>query len=146
MPGIAAKDRAVTRLSRRCLLATIGLIGGTALPGRRAAAEEPAAPAKPVFVVLGDFTTNLPDEDDQLSYVVIGITLEVTSSSASDLKALEPLLKEAIVRRLLTLADRHVLRPARTDPEVVKTALLDAITKLSPDGIRDVLITRLLYG
>jgi hypothetical protein len=102
--------------------------------------------AKPAFLSLGDFTINLPGEDGELSYVVITVTLEVTPSAANQLKGVEPLLKEAIMRRLMVMADHHMLQPGRTDPLVVKASLLDCIAAIQPDSVSDVLITRLLYG
>jgi flagellar basal body-associated protein FliL len=102
--------------------------------------------AKPAFLSLGDFTINLPEDSEQLSYVVISITLEVAPGAASELKGLEPRLKEAMMRRLLIMAERRVLRPGHTDTLVVKASLLDCVTALQPNSIRDVLITRLLYG
>ena len=102
--------------------------------------------AKPAFLSVGDFTINLPEDSEQLSYVVISITLEVAPGAASELKGLEPRLKEAMMRRLLIMAERRVLRPGHTDTLVVKASLLDCVTALQPNSIRDVLITRLLYG
>jgi flagellar basal body-associated protein FliL len=102
--------------------------------------------AKPAFLSLGDFTINLPDDSEQLSYVVISITLEVAPGAANELKGLEPRLKEAMMRRLLIMAERRVLQPGHTDPLVVKASLLDCVAALQPNSIRDVLITRLLYG
>ncbi len=110
------------------------------------AAAEQQAVVKPAFLSLGDFTINLPEDSDQLSYVVISITLEVAPGAATELKGLEPRLKEAMMRRLLIMAERHVLQPGHTDPLVVKASLLDCVTALQPSSIRDVLITRLLYG
>jgi hypothetical protein len=47
---------------------------------------------------------------------------------------------------LLIMAERRVLQPGHTDPLVVKASLLDCVAALQPNSIRDVLITRLLYG
>ena len=68
------------------------------------AAAEQQAVVKPAFLSLGDFTINLPEDSDQLSYVVISITLEVAPGAATELKGLEPRLKEAMMRRLLIMA------------------------------------------
>ena len=131
------------RLLHVALLLLSGLtFAATAMP----AAAEQQEVAKPAFLSLGDFTINLPADDGDLSYVVISITLEIAPSAAMQLKGLEPRLKEAIMRRLLIMADGHVLQPGHTDPLVVKASLLDSIAAVQPNSIRDVLITRLLYG
>ena len=109
------------------------------------AAAEQQQVVKPAFLSLGDSPINLPEDSDQLSYVVISITLEVAPGAAAELKALEPRLKEAMMRRLLIMAERHVLQPGHTDPLVVKASLLDCVAAVQPNSVRDVLITRLLY-
>jgi flagellar basal body-associated protein FliL len=111
-----------------------------------AAGEEPAGPPKPVFLPLGEFTVNLHDKDAQFGFVVVGVTLEVVPESANALKDVMPRVKEALIRRLMAMADRGALAPGETDPVVLKASLADALQKINPDGIRDVLITRLLYG
>jgi flagellar basal body-associated protein FliL len=117
----------------------------TLLPQHPAIAQ-PRDVAKPAFLSLGDFTLNLPEGSEQLTYVVVSITLEISPGVAMELKGLEPRLKEIIMRRLLTMAERHVLQPGHTDPMVVKASLLQSISAVQPAGIHDVLITRLLYG
>lgn len=131
------------RASRLASFILLGL-SCTAMPLPAAAEQQEVA--KPAFLSLGDFTINLPSDDGDLSYVVITVTLEIAPSAAMQLKGLEPRLKEAIMRRLLTMADHHVLQPARTDTLVVKASLLDSIVAIDPKDVRDVLITRLLYG
>jgi hypothetical protein len=111
-----------------------------------ALAAEQGSPARPAFIALGDFTINIPGNGDQLSYVVISVTIEAAPEAATDLRALEPRLKETVMRRLMTMADRGVLQPGHTDPLVVKQSLLTSLTELQPGGVRDVLIIRLLYG
>ena len=139
--------RPMTYLSRLAGLLLYGVIGSSALlaPVVPATAEE-ATPARPAFIALGDFTINLPGNGDQLSYVVISVTIEAAPEAATDLRALEPRLKETVMRRLMTMADRGVLQPGHTDPLVVKQSLLASLDEEQPHGVRDVLITRLLYG
>jgi flagellar basal body-associated protein FliL len=110
-----------------------------------ARAEEPA-PAKPQYLQLGDFTINLPIKNDQLSYAVISITVEANQGGLSDLKAIEPRLKELVMRRLMAMADRGVLQPNHTDVIAVKDALMTSLSELQPKNVKDVLIVRLLYG
>jgi flagellar basal body-associated protein FliL len=114
--------------------------------GPASAEEETPGPPKPVFVVLGEFTVNLHDKDAQFGFIVVGVTLEVAPEMANAIKDVVPRLKEALTRRLMALADHGSLTPGETDPVILKASLADALQKINPDGIRDVLITRLLYG
>jgi flagellar basal body-associated protein FliL len=118
---------------------------GAALPPAPVWAEE-KAPARPAYIALGEFTINLPNKGDQLSYAVISITIEAVPAAATDLRAVEPRLKETVMRRLMAMADRGVLQPGHTDLIAVKQALISSLTELQPDSVRDVLIVRLLYG
>ena len=134
-------------LSRRKLLPLAGLVGVAAwLAPVIALAEEQHGPPRPAYIVLGDFTINLPISGDQLSYVVVSITIEAAPEAATDLRAVEPLLKETVMLRLMAMADSGVLRPGHTDPQVVKQGLLASLDDLHDGRVRDVLLTRLLYG
>jgi flagellar basal body-associated protein FliL len=134
--------------SRRRVLSLCAL--SALLPGlyvAPAAGEEAeAGPPKPVFLALGDFTVNLHDKSAQFGFIVVSVTLEVAPELADSLKGVTPRLKEALTRRLMVLADRGALTPGETDPAILKESLADALQKINPNGIRDVLITRLLYG
>jgi len=110
------------------------------------AEEAPAGPPKQSFLPLGDFTVNLHDKTGQYGFIVIGVTLDVAPQSAALLKDVMPRLKEALTRRLMALADRGALMPGETDPIILKASLADALKKINPDGINEVLITRLIYG
>src|SRR5580698_3029083 len=110
-----------------------------------ARAEEHAAP-RPAYIALGEFTINLPAKNEQLSYAVISITIEATPEAATDLRAVEPRLKELVMRRLMAMADRGVLQPSHTDLLAVKQALVASLEEMQPHSVRDVLIVRLLYG
>ncbi len=137
----------MTAFPRLAGLALYGLACCTLLvaPGASVAAEQ-GTPVRPAFIALGDFTINLPTNADQLTYVVISVTIEAAPEAATDLRALEPRLKETVMRRLMTMADRGVLQPGRTDPLVVKQSLVSSLDEMQPNSVRDVLITRLLYG
>jgi hypothetical protein len=108
------------------------------------AAEQPAP--RPAYIALGEFTINLPPNNQQISYVVISVTIDAQPAAASDLRAVEPRLKEAVMRRLMAMADRGVLQPNNTDLEAIKQSLIGVLSELHPDSVRDVLIVRLLYG
>jgi flagellar basal body-associated protein FliL len=127
-----------SRRSALCLLAA-----STCSLSARAAEE--AKPAKPTFVPLGDFTVNLPD-DSPMAYVIIGVTIEVAPEAAGDLNDIAPRLKDLCIRRLMAMAAQGMLAPGRTDLVMIKTSLFDGVSKLRPNGVREVLITRLLYG
>jgi flagellar basal body-associated protein FliL len=124
-----------------CSSLPAGLFG---VPG--AAGEEKDGDSKPAFLSLGEFTVNLHDKNTQFGFVVVGVTLDVAPDSANTLRDIMPRLKEALTRRLIVLADRGALAPGATDTEILKVSLAEALQKLNADGIRDVLITRLLYG
>jgi len=110
-------------------------------------AEEGAPPKpRPTYIALGEFTINLPERNDQLSYAVISITIEAVPEAATDLRAIEPRLKETVMRRLMAMADRGVLQPNHTDLLAVKEALIASLSEVEPKGVKDVLIVRLLYG
>jgi flagellar basal body-associated protein FliL len=128
------------------VLALLGFAGGLPplVPGT-AWAEEHAAP-RPAYIALGEFTINLPAKNEQMSYAVISITIEAVPEAATDLRSVEPRLKELVMRRLMAMADRGVLQPSHTDLGAIKQALMSSISELQPNSVRDVLIVRLLYG
>jgi flagellar basal body-associated protein FliL len=118
-----------------------------ALISGSASAEEAATPkVRPAYIALGEFTVNLPTRNDQLSYAVISITVEAIPAAAADLRAIEPRLKELVMRRLMAMADRGVLQPNHTDLLAVKDALMSSLAELEPNSVKDVLIVRLLFG
>jgi len=137
----------MSRLSHRRGILAAGL--ASVVAGRQVLANEehaPAGPPKPSFLVLGEFTINLHGKSDRFGFIVLSITLDVTPESKNHLKDITPRLKEAVIRRLMVLADRGTLAPGETDPMILKTSLMDTLRKVETDGIKDVLITRLLYG
>jgi hypothetical protein len=127
-------------------LAALGLLlaGGPIALGA-ARAEEHAA-ARPAYIALGEFTINLPTKNEQMSYAVISVTVDAVPEAVTDLRAVEPRLKELVMRRLMVMADRGVLQPRHTDLMMIKQALKDSITEMQPGSVREVLIVRLLYG
>ena len=133
---------------RHVMLAGMLALVPPLLSGHPARAEEaPAAGApKQVFLPLGDFTVNLPDKNAEFAFVVISLTLDVAPQSANQLKEITPRLKETLTRRLMGLAERGALMPGGTDPVMLKASLADALQKINADGVKEVLITRLLYG
>ena len=132
-------------LHRRSAFGLLALVSSRSLLYPAAAAEE-APKAKPGFIALGEFTVNLPDDGGAMGYVVIGITLEVAPEAAAEFNAITPRLKDLFIRRLMAMAAQGMLTPGRTDLVMVKTSLFDSVTKFHPDSVREVLITRLLYG
>ena len=137
------------RLTRRHLMLTgmLSLVPPLLIARAADAEEAPAgAPPKETFLSLGDFTINLHDKNGQFDFVVIGVTLDVAPQSANQLKEIMPRLKETLTRRLMALADRGALTPGQTDPVMLKSSLADALQKVNADGVKEVLITRLLYG
>lgn len=131
-------------ISRRGLL--VGFAVCLPLPVLAEESEAPAGPPKPNFLPLGDFTINLHGEESRFDFVVVSITLEVTPAAAATLKDLMPRLKETVMLRLMAMAEDGSLLPGRVDTVVLKTILADTLQKSNPDSIREVLITRILYG
>jgi len=134
---------------RRIRLSVLAFLGfASVVPSllpAKARAEEHVAP-RPAYISLGEFTINLPEKNEQLSYAVISVTIEAAPEAATDLRAIEPRLKELVMRRLMAMADRGVLQPSHTDLLAVKQALVDSLLEFQPNSVRDVLIVRLLYG
>jgi flagellar basal body-associated protein FliL len=128
-------------LSRR---AALFLMAAFTCPLSAHAAEEPKVP-RPTFVPLGDFTINLPD-DSPMAYVIVGVTIEVAPEAAGDMNDIAPRLKDLCIGRLMAMAAQGLLAPGHTDLVMVKTSLFDGISRMRPNGVREVLITRLLYG
>jgi flagellar basal body-associated protein FliL len=131
--------------SRRSMITLPALLAGQAWLPPAKAAEEPH-PNKPTFISLGEFTVNLPDDGAAAGYVVIAITLEVAPQAAGDFNDILPRLKDQVIQRLMTMAAQGMLQPGHADPVMLKTVLLDSVTKMHPNSVREVLITRFLYG
>ncbi len=129
-------------ISRRGLL--IGF--AACLPLQALAEEEHSGPPKPTFLPLGEFTINLHGTDLRFDFVVVSITLEVVPAAVATLKDLMPRLKETVMLRLMAMAEDGSLLPGHVDTVVLKTILADTLQKANPDSIREVLITRILYG
>ncbi len=110
------------------------------------ARAEEAAPVKPGYVPLGEFTVNLPQSDGAQAYALLDLTLEAVPGAAQTLHDILPRLKESALRQLMAMAEKGELKPGRTDPGVLKTALLEAIGKVQPGAVREVLITKLIFG
>jgi hypothetical protein len=133
------------RYASLSVFACLGIAVAVPLPVLSTAyAEEQAA--RPAYISLGEFTINLPVKGGMMSYAIIGITIDAVPSAAADLRAVEPRLKETVMRRLMAMADSGVLQPDHTDLAAVKQALISSISNLQPDSVRDVLIVRLLFG
>jgi flagellar basal body-associated protein FliL len=112
----------------------------------RPACAEESAPVKPGYVPLGEFTVNLPQPDGAQSYALLDLTLEAVPGAAQNLHDILPRLKESALRQLMAMAEKGELKPGRTDPAVLKIALLEAIGKVQPGAVREVLITKLIFG
>jgi len=133
---------------RRALLslaAALMLVPAMLSAASPARAEE--APKKEFeFVALGDFTVNLPSSSRRMSYVVVSVTLETRAEQTQQFKDLSPRLKQAVLQRLMAMSERQELRPGRTDPAMLRDNLLDSLSRLQEEGLKDVVITRLLYS
>ncbi len=110
------------------------------------AGEVPAKPKEAEYVQLGDFTVNVPASRNRREYVVMTVTLEAAPGTADKLKDISPRVQDAVLRRLMAMSEEGALKPNQTDPLTIKDALFDTISKLKPDCVKEVLITRLLYS
>lgn len=139
-----------THYSRRASLSRMGLAilgaaGAMALAPMQAAAAE-AAKKEFDFVPLGDFTVNLPSAGRRMAYVVISVTLETQSEQTQGFKDVSPLLRQAVLRKLMAMSERNQLRPGQTDPSLLRDSLYDSLAQVREEGLRDVVITRLLHS
>jgi flagellar basal body-associated protein FliL len=129
-------------------LAAMALLPGLLAP--LAAAQAAEAPPKKAFefVTLGDFTVNLPSAmgSRRMGYVVVSVTLETNSERTQSFKDLSPLLRQAVLRKLMAMSVRQELRPGQTDPATLRDSLYDSLAAVQEDGLKDVVITRLLHS
>jgi hypothetical protein len=128
--------------SRRALLG--GLAGAALLTTPGLAAE--AAKKEFDFLALGDFTVNLPATGRRMSYVVVSVTLETRSAEMQGFKDVSPLLRQAVLRKLMSMSERNELRAGQTDPALLRDNLYDSLAQVREEGLRDVVITRLLHS
>ncbi|CAH2605450.1 Flagellar protein FliL (plasmid) [Rhodovastum atsumiense] len=130
-------------MNRRSLIAGAAML--LAAPVAHASSET-ADPNKKEYLAIGDFTINLPLQGKRSGYVVIGITVEARSAAVAALKAAAPRVREAVLQRLMDMSSRGEIRPGQTDPLTLKDAMVALITRLQPEGVIDVLITRILFS
>lgn len=110
---------------------------------RGAGAAEEHAPDH-AYVPMGDIAVNLPRGDDDPAFLVVTVVIETTPDGAAAVKANALRIREAILFRLMTMAQRHQLETNTLDPIVLKDALFQAVTRVQRDGVRDVLVQRVV--
>lgn len=98
------------------------------------------------FVTLGDFTVNLPAVSRRMSYVVVSVTLETDAAQTQNFRDLSPRLKQAVLQRLMAMSERQELRPGHTDPVLLRDRLFDSLARVQEEGLKDVVITRLIHS
>jgi flagellar basal body-associated protein FliL len=86
------------------------------------------------FVPLGDFTVNLPSSGRRMAYVVVSVTLETRSEETQGFKEVSPLLRQAVLRRLMAMSERNQLRPGQTDPSLLRDSLYDSLARSARKG------------
>lgn len=127
--------------------AFLGGLAGLMVAGAVPAMASEAAPKKEFeFYTLGDFTINLPTGGRRMSYVVVSVTLETRSEQLQGFKDVSPLLRQAVLRRLMAMSERNELRPGSTDPSLLRDQLYDTLAQVREDGLKDVVITRLIHS
>jgi flagellar basal body-associated protein FliL len=97
-------------------------------------------PISPQFVELGDFTVNVGKH----TYLVLTLNLEILPDHKNAVEALMSRIKDAVVFKLFGLRDSGALKAESIEPTVIKDAIFDAISKVVPDAVKEVLVTRLL--
>ncbi|MCQ4159954.1 flagellar basal body-associated FliL family protein [Roseomonas sp. GC11] len=127
-------------------LAAVALLPSLAAPLAPAMAAEAAPKKEFEFVTLGDFTVNLPGTNRRMSYVVVSVTLETKAEQTQQFRDLSPRLKQAVLRRLMAMSERQELRPGRLDPALLRDSLYDSLAQVQEDGLKDVVITRLILS
>ncbi len=138
--------------ARRLLLgllaaATLGTsLVATPLAPAAYAAESTAPKKETEFFPLGDFTVNLPSANRRMAYVVVSVTLETEAPRLQAFRDLSPRLKQAVLRRLMAMSERQELRPGRVDPAMLRDSLFDSLSQIQEDGLKDVVITRLIHS
>ncbi|MBC9207723.1 flagellar basal body-associated FliL family protein [Roseomonas aerophila] len=142
MPTLYSRRASLLRLRQVALAATAASVLAP-LAGAQAAE---AAKKEFEFVPLGDFTVNLPSSGRRMAYVVVSVTLETRSEETQGFKEVSPLLRQAVLRRLMAMSERNQLRPGQTDPSLLRDSLYDSLAQIREEGLRDVVITRLLHS
>jgi len=142
MPPLYSRRASLLRLRQVALAATAASVLAP-LTGAQAAE---AAKKEFEFVPLGDFTVNLPSSGRRMAYVVVSVTLETRSEETQGFKEVSPLLRQAVLRRLMAMSERNQLRPGQTDPSLLRDSLYDSLAQIREEGLRDVVITRLLHS
>jgi hypothetical protein len=136
----------LTLSCRRALLGGFAAALLASLPAAGPALAAEAARKEVDFLVLGDFTVNLPPAGRRMSYVVVSVTLEAKADDVQGFKDVSPLLRQAVLRRLMSMSERNQLRPGQTDPALLRDSLYDSLAQVREEGLRDVVITRLLHS
>lgn len=142
MPTLYSR-RSSLRHFRAVALAAVA--AATVAPAMTAQAAE-AGKKEFEFVSLGDFTVNLPSSGRRMAYVVVSVTLETRSEETQGFKEVSPLLRQAVLRRLMSMSERNQLRPGQTDPSLLRDSLYDSLVQIREEGLHDVVITRLLHS
>jgi hypothetical protein len=96
------------------------------------------------YVPMGDIAVNLPRGGDVPAFVVVTVVIEATTDGAAAVKANALRIREAILFRLMAMSQRKQLEMDTLDPLLLKDALYQAVTRVQRDGVRDVLIQRIV--
>ena len=135
---------------RRFFLGSATRVGLTALAttlASTAQASEAAGPARAYeFLPLGDFTVNLPSTGRRHQYFLVSITIEVKADQVQAFRDLSPRLKEAVLQQLMRMSERQQLRPGGADPAAVREALFASLVRVQEEGLKSVVITRMMHS
>lgn len=130
--------------SRRLLL--LGALALPAGPALAAGGGDAAPRSGTEFVPLGDFTVNLPHQGRRHQYLLVGISVEVQADAAQAFKDINPRLREAVLQQLMRMSQRGQLKQGTADPAQLRDELYATLVKVRPDGLRSVVITRMMHS
>jgi hypothetical protein len=131
----------MTSLPRRLLLGALPLLASPAF-----AASEAPPKAGTEFIALGDFTVNLPSVGRRHQYLMVGISVEVTGDAAQGFRDINPRLREAVLQELMKLSQRGQLRQGVIDPGALRDDLHACLAKVRSEGLKSVVITRMMHS
>jgi hypothetical protein len=135
----------MSQLTRRRLLRGASFMLPVLATGRAfAAGDQPRRETD--FLALGDFTINLPAEGRRGRYLVVSVTLETQATQSQAFRDILPLLRQATLRRLMEMAQNRMLQPGQADTATLREDLYASLARVREDGLKDVVITRLLHS
>jgi hypothetical protein len=95
------------------------------------------------FQFSRQFVVPVVDSGSVQALVLLDINLELEGDQSATVYTMEPKLRDAVMRSLISLSHKGVFGDEFTNPEVydlIRETIHDATTDVVPSGVRDVLI------